>query len=45
MLLKQKSKQLLEIAKIGVEKATETDEEMATAWINQQLESVGVKLI
>jgi type I restriction enzyme M protein len=43
--LKQKSKQLLEIAKIGVEKAIETDEETATAWINQQLESLGVKLI
>ncbi|MFM8299225.1 MAG: N-6 DNA methylase [Microcystis aeruginosa] len=42
---KQKSKQLLEIAKIGVEKAIETDEEMATAWINQQLESLGFKLI
>ena len=43
--LKQKSKQLLEIAKIGVEKAIETDEETATAWINQQLESLGVNLI
>ncbi|EPF17262.1 MAG: DNA methylase [Microcystis aeruginosa Ma_MB_F_20061100_S19] len=42
---KQKSKQLLEIAKIGVEKAIETDEETATAWINQQLESLGVNLI
>ncbi|NCR56346.1 MAG: N-6 DNA methylase [Microcystis aeruginosa LL13-06] len=42
---KQKSKQLLEIAKIGVEKAIETDEETATAWITQQLESLGVKLI
>jgi type I restriction enzyme M protein len=37
--------QLLEIAKIGVEKAIETDEETATAWIKQQLESLGVKLI
>jgi type I restriction enzyme M protein len=36
VLLKQKSKQLLKI---------ETDEETATAWINQQLESLGVKLI
>lgn len=44
-LLKQKSKQLLQIAKIGVEKAIETDEETAAAWINQQLESLGVKLI
>ncbi|TRU24567.1 MAG: DNA methylase [Microcystis aeruginosa Ma_MB_S_20031200_S102] len=42
---KQKSKQLLEIAKVGVEKAIETDEETATAWINQQLESLGVNLI
>ncbi|CCI15885.1 Type I restriction modification system, N-6 DNA Methylase (fragment) [Microcystis aeruginosa PCC 9806] len=42
---RQKSKQLLEIAKIGVEKAIETEEETATAWINQQLESLGVKLI
>jgi restriction endonuclease S subunit len=40
--LKQKSKQLLEIAKIGVEKAIETDEETATAWINQQLESLDI---
>jgi len=36
------SKQLLEIAKIGVEKAIETDEETATAWINQQLESLDI---
>ncbi len=43
--IKAKSKQLLEIAKIGVEKAIETDEETATAWINQQLESLGVNLI
>jgi restriction endonuclease S subunit len=43
--IKEKSKQLLEIAKIGVEKAIETDEETATAWINQQLESLGVNLI
>ncbi|MCA2630714.1 MULTISPECIES: N-6 DNA methylase [unclassified Microcystis] len=42
---KQKSKQLLEIAKIGVEKAIETDEETAADWINQQLESLGVNLI
>ena len=41
----EKSKQLLQIAKIGVEKAIETDEETATAWINQQLESLGVNLI
>ncbi|MBD2624581.1 N-6 DNA methylase [Microcystis flos-aquae FACHB-1344] len=42
---RNKSKQLLEIAKIGVEKAIETEEETATAWINQQLESLGVNLI
>ncbi|REJ51229.1 MAG: DNA methylase [Microcystis aeruginosa DA14] len=42
---RNKSKQLLEIAKIGVEKAIETDEKTATAWINQQLESLGVNLI
>ncbi|GBL16167.1 type I restriction enzyme EcoKI M protein [Microcystis aeruginosa NIES-1211] len=43
--IKAKSKQLLEIAKIGVEKAIETEEETATTWINQQLESLGVNLI
>ena len=37
-----KSKQLLEIAKIGVEKAIECDEAIATEWINQQLEQLGV---
>ncbi|MCL6754295.1 restriction endonuclease subunit S [Nostoc sp. CCCryo 231-06] len=39
-----KSKQLLEIAKTGVERAIETDEAIATAWINQQLEAVGINL-
>jgi type I restriction enzyme M protein len=39
-----KSKQLLEIAKIGVERAIETDEETATIWINQQLEALGINL-
>jgi hypothetical protein len=42
---------LLEIAKTGVERATlavsakqrETDEATATAWINQQLEALGIK--
>ena len=43
-LLKLKSKQLLEIAKIGVEKAIETDEAIATDWINQQLEWLGIDL-
>ncbi|HCQ20479.1 MAG TPA: hypothetical protein DIU28_03120 [Anabaena sp. UBA12330] len=42
--LKQKSKQLLEIAKIGVEKAIETDEATATDWINQQLAILGIDL-
>lgn len=42
--LKHKSKQLLEIAKTGVELAIETDEEGAIAWMNQQLEALGVKL-
>ncbi|HAJ59670.1 MAG TPA: DNA methylase, partial [Cyanobacteria bacterium UBA8543] len=36
--LKLKSKQLLEIAKTGVERAIETDEATATNWMNQQLE-------
>jgi hypothetical protein len=43
---------LLEIAKTGVERAillqrgstNETDEATATAWINQQLEALEVKL-
>lgn len=38
------SKRLLEIAKNGVERAIETDEETAIAWINQQLEDIGVAL-
>jgi type I restriction enzyme M protein len=41
---KKQSKQLLEIAKIGVERAIETDEETATIWINQQLEILGINL-
>lgn len=36
------SYRLLEIAKIGVEKAIETDETTATAWINQQLAALGI---
>jgi type I restriction enzyme M protein len=35
---------LLEIAKTGVERAIETDEATATAWMNQQLEALGVEL-
>jgi len=34
------SKQLLEIAKTGVEKAIEENEEVAINWINEQLESI-----
>ena len=41
---REQSKQLLEIAKTGVERAIETDEATATAWINQQLEALEVKL-
>lgn len=41
---REQSKKLLEIAKIGVEKAIESDEETATQWINKQLEELGVKL-
>lgn len=40
--LKQKPKQLLEIAKTGVERAIEVDEATATIWINEQLEALGV---
>ena len=42
--LKLKSKQLLEIAKTGVEKAIETDEATATNWINQQLAILGIDI-
>jgi len=41
---REQSKQLLEIAKTGVERAIETDEEGAISWMNQQLEALGVKL-
>ncbi|WP_331001096.1 hypothetical protein [Nostoc commune] len=41
---REQSKQLLEIAKTGVERTIETDEAIATAWINQQLEAVGINL-
>ncbi|BDI16284.1 hypothetical protein ANSO36C_20860 [Nostoc cf. commune SO-36] len=41
---REQSKQLLEIAKTGVERAIETDEATATAWINQQLEALGINL-
>ncbi len=42
--IKRKSKQLLEIAKTGVERAIETDEATATTWMNQQLKALGVDL-
>jgi restriction endonuclease S subunit len=42
--IKEKSKQLLEIAKTGVERAIEADEATATTWINEQLEALGVEL-
>ncbi len=41
---REQSKQLLEIAKTGVEKAIETDESIATTWINQQLTALGIEL-
>ena len=41
---KSTSKQLLEIAKIAVEKAIETDEATATNWINEQLEALSIDL-
>ncbi len=41
---REQSKQLLEIAKIGVERSIETDEATATDWINQQLADLGVTL-
>jgi len=39
---KSPSKQLLEIAKIGLEKAIETDEATATNWLNEQLEALSI---
>jgi len=41
---REQSKQLLEIAKTGVERAIETDEATATIWINEQLEALNIKL-
>jgi type I restriction enzyme M protein len=41
---REQSKQLLEISKIGVERAIEADEATATAWINEQLEALNIKL-
>lgn len=42
--LRCQSKQLLEIAKRGVEIAIEQDENIATNWINQELQKIGVEL-
>jgi type I restriction enzyme M protein len=42
--MREQSKQLLEIAKTGVERAIETDEATATTWINHQLEALEVKI-
>lgn len=42
--LKRQSKQLLEIAKRGVEIAIEQDEDIATRWINQEMQKIGVGL-
>ena len=41
---RKQSKQLLEIAKRGVEIAIEQDEDIATNWINQELQKIGVEL-
>jgi type I restriction enzyme M protein len=41
---REQSKQLLGIAKTGVERAIETDEATAAAWMNQQLEALGIKI-
>ncbi|MEB3190418.1 MAG: N-6 DNA methylase, partial [Snowella sp.] len=41
---REQSKQLLEIAKTGVERAIEMDEATATIWINEQLEALNIKL-
>lgn len=40
-----RSKQLLEIAKTGVERAIEEDEEGALDWMNHQLEGWGIHLL
>ncbi len=40
----EQTKQLLEIAKQGVEIAIEQDEDAATTWINQELEKISVVL-
>ncbi|MGL5878295.1 MAG: N-6 DNA methylase, partial [Xenococcaceae cyanobacterium] len=42
--LKERSKQLLEIAKTGVEKAIEENEEKAIDWMNQELKKLEIDL-
>lgn len=42
--LRDQPTQLLEIAKTGVEKAIEENEEVAINWINQQLKILGINL-
>ena len=42
--LEDRSQQLLEIAKTGVEIAIETDENKAIEWMNHKLEKLGIKL-
>ncbi|WP_041779938.1 hypothetical protein [Allocoleopsis franciscana] len=41
---REQSKQLLEIAKTGVEQAIEADEATATNWINQQLKALNIEI-
>lgn len=41
--LRKQSKQLLDIAKLGVEKAIEDSESVAEKWINSELEKIGVE--
>ena len=41
---REQSKQLLEIAKTGVERAIEQNEERAIAWMNQQLKHLNIEL-
>ena len=42
--LRRQSKQLLEIAKRGVEIAIEKNEEFATEWIDEQILKLGINL-
>jgi type I restriction enzyme M protein len=41
---REQAKQLLEIAKTGVERVIETNEATATDWINEPLKALGVKI-